>query len=370
LDGKTTAEICANISLPYTLIKKVEAIIETPSNPQMPDYLSNSKSTRLELNYNSISSQYNALYDGFTVYGIYRISIYAEKQDGQHIDIQSLTFFQNIGPDVYENDNRMSRSTVIVVNGSTRQHHNFHENSDEDWLKFYGISGKKYTIEFRSLEQNCRPKLQIFGPDILNGKGEYLISSVYDYEDRIGQVCLNVKENESGLYYLKITNTLEQGFGELSGYDIGVFVATGSISGFLGGYIVDQKSNQPIEGANIIVSGNSYVGNTDKVGAYYMAVDIDDYSQQQQVTLEAKCYESQTFSVDIKNLKTTRFDARLSLDFDTCGQVRLDDAIAVLQFLSGFPYVNNPHIKAMIENDNTIGINDVICIFLRLNHME
>jgi len=65
---------------------------------------------------------------------------------------EAITSTQKLCPDNYENDDRKSRAKVIIPNVSGGQHHTFHNSHDEDWIKFFAFSKKKYTIEFRNLE--------------------------------------------------------------------------------------------------------------------------------------------------------------------------------------------------------------------------
>jgi hypothetical protein len=301
---------------------------------------------------------------------------------------QKSCYFQNIAPDIYENDDRKSRAQTIIPNVSGGQHHTFHNSHDEDWIKFFAFSKKKYTIEFRNLEHECHPKLLVYGPEedelleqlrqFISGNKtqvdvkknepliETLIRPVYDNEEQIGQVCLTINENSSGIYFLKIINTQDNN-GKCSGYDINIFEAVGGISVNLSGYIFDDETDDPIEDATITVTGNENTQAKSKRDGRYLVHIISPVPNTNNVKVEATCYIPKTCTVSFEDLVTTGFDASLSFDNSTCRRIDISDAIIALQILTGFQHSIIIFSDTILGNIDKLGLNDVVRIFHQLN---
>ena len=70
---------------------------------------------------------------------------------------------QAIPPDAYEPDNSCSSGSWINVGDSQR--HNFHQENDIDWVRFYADSGKTYVLETRDLDLNADTVMDLYAPD-------------------------------------------------------------------------------------------------------------------------------------------------------------------------------------------------------------
>jgi len=66
-------------------------------------------------------------------------------------------------PDQYEPDDNCSQARWLYL--GTPQHHNFHDISDVDWLKFTVIRGATYAIETYYLESNADTVLELYAPN-------------------------------------------------------------------------------------------------------------------------------------------------------------------------------------------------------------
>jgi YVTN family beta-propeller protein len=65
----------------------------------------------------------------------------------------TVTFTVPIGcEDAYEPDDSRAEATTVVPPGTTR--HNFHDEGDTDWVRFWGYEGITYTIETRNLAES------------------------------------------------------------------------------------------------------------------------------------------------------------------------------------------------------------------------
>ncbi|TEU11381.1 MAG: hypothetical protein E3J21_23720 [Anaerolineales bacterium] len=65
----------------------------------------------------------------------------------------TVTFTVPIGcEDIYEPDDSRAEATTVTPPGTTR--HNFHDEGDTDWVRFWGYEGITYTIETRNLAES------------------------------------------------------------------------------------------------------------------------------------------------------------------------------------------------------------------------
>lgn len=79
----------------------------------------------------------------------------------------TLGVYAQITPDDYESDNEIQFSNLIEV-GSTGQNHNFHEEGDVDWVKFYAFSktptgsDNPYNIEVVNMSTSCDVVIKLY----------------------------------------------------------------------------------------------------------------------------------------------------------------------------------------------------------------
>jgi len=69
-----------------------------------------------------------------------------------------------LSTDAYEPDNICTQARPITANGSA-QTHNFHTESDVDWVKFTAIAGTWYEIRTENLDVNADTVLELYGSD-------------------------------------------------------------------------------------------------------------------------------------------------------------------------------------------------------------
>lgn len=160
-----------------------------------------------------------------------------------------------IEADEYEIDDMYSEANVIVINSETLQRHNFHDEGDEDWVKFYGVipegeSSFPYIIRVRNPGVNCNAVIELYEED-----GITLIDS-RDFSEEGEEEFLSFNCDEEGLYYVKIRNSNQDVFGEGTHYDLQI--DNGAASGplvLITGWIKDQISWEGIPGAFIRTDG-------------------------------------------------------------------------------------------------------------------
>lgn len=83
-----------------------------------------------------------------------------------HVDDNDLSDFANdfgrsgFVIDMYEPDNAYDEAGVVVVYDQKYQLHNFHQEEDEDWIKFFAIENEKYNIEVS--ENDCNLVFELY----------------------------------------------------------------------------------------------------------------------------------------------------------------------------------------------------------------
>jgi len=170
-------------------------------------------------------------------------------------------------PDDYEADDTPDQAGIIVLNDTRGpQRHNFHDAGDEDWIKFFGISGQVYTIEAKNLSANCDIVIELYGTD-----GTTSIATQDTNGDEQADEILDWLCPQEGVYYLRYKNYSSDFYGENTEYDLQVFRPHSCSVGTVTGTVTDGDSGEGIGHTQIRTDkGDSAISDAD--GAYTMAV--------------------------------------------------------------------------------------------------
>jgi len=153
-----------------------------------------------------------------------------------HTSVTQANGILNIEADSYEEDDASAQASVIFVNDVDPQSHNFHDIGDEDWVQFYGISGKTYKIKAGNLSVVCDAVIEVYngdssprpeGPQNNAGTGE---------DEFIDWTC-----PQDGIYYVRVSN-FNDNFGENVKYDLRVYHPVGGV-GTVVGRVKDISTN-------------------------------------------------------------------------------------------------------------------------------
>jgi hypothetical protein len=319
LYGDASATIWAEDVTTTGTIDKVWAVISPPA------YVSEYTDTELptiEL-VDDGNGHYEGTYDDFSVYGNYTIAVYAMDTDG-NVSLPKDTYvFQEIGPDIYEEDDTFTQARVIILDNETAQRHNFHDEGDEDWVKFYGIEGKTYTIEARNLGENCDIVIELY-----DNTGTNLLETQDTIGDPNAEEFLYWDCPADGVYYIMVKQYEYDPpvFGQDTGYDLTIYHPVAGFPGWLMGIIVNSLG-QGI-GDAIIKTGVSLQGAiTNDIGFYRMQLPSGIYT----ITASASGYDQKIATgVDIlaEGEATQNFVLYSLIDSDDDGL--LDDIEAIL----------------------------------------
>jgi hypothetical protein len=234
--GATSASFWARDVSGLNPIVRVWAVIvtpdERPANVPITDF------DTVDLTGPDQDGVYNGSYNNFSSVGLNRVLIYAEDEDGG-VSMPAQTTVYQAGPDGYEDDDSFSKASVIVLN-DVAQRHNFHDAGDEDLIRFFGISGEKYTIAAYNLGTNCDAIIKLYGTD-----GTTLIKSQDTIGDPHADEFLEWTCNKDGLYYAKVKD-YENGFGDGMDYDLKAYRPPAPLAGFVMGKVTDGVSGQAV----------------------------------------------------------------------------------------------------------------------------
>jgi len=183
LTGVSSSCITATV-IPSQLVDKVFGIINTPVKTK-----SYSESIpQFELTYNNNTGQFEGKYDGFDRYGDYIISIFARRKDDRSIsNVVTTKVIQTVGPDCYEDDDILSRASVIFFDNETKR--TFHSKDDVDWFMIYALEGEKYHFTYE-LDVDVNYNLVLYEQD-----GMTFLKD----DDFLGMLLWTA--SESGIYY-------------------------------------------------------------------------------------------------------------------------------------------------------------------------
>jgi len=237
-----------------------------------------------------------------------------------------LSCVNSSNADLYEYDDLLENARNIDINKFDCQHHNFHDKGDCDWVKFYGIEGKHYTIQVSNQEAKSNIQLELWASNDTNIDIKH--PSEIIKEKSIFFYC-----EKKGIYFVKTKNKDINIFGKNTGYDLKVFIPEGgNFTSMITGLITDACSGIPIVNACANVNfKNSFISNTK--GAYVLRHDETGIHT---VYAEATGYNN--FSENVFFEPISNFLE--PFDIKMYPVVSIKDAVVALQILAGISPVD------------------------------
>lgn len=236
---------------------------------------------------NDHDNQYNAIYDAFTYYGPYDISIYVKDHQEKIYSVNEFEFFKQTGPDIYEPDNNWTQASVIRLNNLSYQKRCFHmadtlnETDEKDYIKFYVLPDRTYVVSLNtSIKENSGEidvKMFVCGKQVTETNFT-----------ESGKLAW--KSSKSGLAVLKIKNNLTTP-DLLQAYDLKVDIQEFNENNRnLSGRVYDIYSQELITDAILISSiGASAISEPDIHPNYYL-YNLPSSSQPIHLTVYADGY--------------------------------------------------------------------------------
>ena len=212
----------------------------------------------IELQDTDHDGTYDGTYHGFKAEGTYTIitnaqtsqEIYSYVQGAMvtqiipsspvYTSVTQINGAHNIKADDYEEDDTYPQANVITLNDLDVQPHNFHDLGDVDWVKFYGLSGKKYIFKAGSVSVICNVVIELFDSDgITRLKGPW--NEVGNGEEEIMEwTC-----TRDDVYYVKLSNA-NATFGENCKYDLKLYRPIAPLVGFVTGIVKNAITRQAL----------------------------------------------------------------------------------------------------------------------------
>ena len=227
------------------------------------------------------------------------------------LTLLNLLFFAGhalaVDPDPYEPDNVFSEANVIVLYNDTPHQLNFHEHNfhvagDQDWVKFYGLSGISYSVKVSNLGVKCDAVVELYDTD-----GVTMVAGPQDngwagVDERLDWPC-----TKDGVYYAKVAQFDQSVFGDNTEYNLEVIYPDGPpFPGFLDGMVTDAVTKLPIPDV-LIKTDHNFSTMTDSDGIYSMVHRAGIYL----VIVQAAGYVAMDFSVEISEGGTVLHDIEL-----------------------------------------------------------
>ncbi len=355
-----------------------------------PDF---SESVVLELKDTGKDGIFKEVYE-FTLKGIYDIYISAEDAQGNISSPQITDVSTEPDEDDYEADNTFSKAKVIVLNEENPQKHNFYKAGDQDWVKFYGISGQTYVIEADNLSDLSDIVLGVYGAD-----GTSSLLPETDNGQTGADERLELTLSEDTLCYVNIYDKNSTS-GRNTEYQIQINLKYAPVSARFQGSAANAVSKAPL--GNVMIRTDQSVtalSDENADGNYTMYHPVSQsFSTAYTLTARFPGYEIFTISVftsescsggktcfktfavsDSTGQRTdpelVEWDGVIELvplkgDINGDGKADLADAVLGLQALAGIESekIRQDYVESHtdVNADNKIGMEDMLFILQKL----
>ncbi len=319
----------------------------------------------LELTFNAGTGRYEGSHAAWTSAGVYTIAVYARDAEGNISLPLTTTVTQTLGPDPYETDDTREQASVITLNASAPQSHNFHARGDEDWVRFYGVKDAIYEIKIANAGTRADTVIELY-----DGNGNLVADPVDDGGAGEGEL-LAWTAPQNGLYYARIRNFDPEVFGEQTGYELKIYRPIApDIIGIIQGVVISNMNQALITNAVILAGLGSALtqngGFTLLTGSGTTAVEV----------IAAGYLPLTVPNVDVMAGQATTLDLALTPagtdpqgekgNIDGTGGITMADLILALQVLAGHSpagirtaYADS---GADVNGDGRIGIEEVLYI--------
>jgi len=297
------------------------------------------------------------------------------------ICLTSLIFFpvsaSSGDRDGSEDDNTSEQAKVIVLNDVQPQDHTFHDAEDQDWVKFYGLSGQEYTITAAAgkLVSGCSIVLDLYDTD-----GTTLLKSVKTMFGEPARLDFWTCPAD-GIYYVNVRHESPESCDGNTEYDLTAFQDVGPVPVRFEGIVADAFSESPLEDVRIRTSYDVSALSLPDDGHYLMFHDTGDYNLTAAfagyLTFLARVIVAATETRDAASAKLMIVTESGSADWDgiirlipvKCdisgdGSITLADTIPGLRILVGTE--PSPVIRA-VSGDENIGLKEIIFILQELS---
>ena len=198
------------------------------------------------LSWNAVHERYETHYTGFNETGTYACTFFVQSDDEMislpYQTLVEVVYEAGTGPDSYEVDDTWLAATPFYV--GTIQPHTLHTDTDEDWVRFYGMSNGLYDIETAQGTNQIDTIITLYR-GLTNGTLEEVDQmDEYGYDQ---DEIMALDFPESGVYYVRVTST---NYIEAGSYQLTVAqVISGGEFDFLRVVAINNLTQGPINGS-------------------------------------------------------------------------------------------------------------------------
>jgi len=313
-------------------------------------------------------------------------------------------FVYAVEPDAYEQDNTFAQARVIILKDDNPQIHSFHEGGDQDWVKFYGLEGKKYEIRAGDKENkvgtDCDVVIELYDITGVNLVGRQNAGLEGEAETLTSEPL-----PADGIYYIKVYNDSQTSGGN-TGYELRLTLQNAPVSARFQGSTTDAISKAPLGNVMIKTEQNfdssfSALSDNGNYTMYHPISNVVSQNPSDAYDLTARLPGYEIFTIPVftsescsggkscfKTLSVSGGDGQRTdpeiIEWDgvieliplgdITGDHKIDlaDVISGLQVLTGTGKVRADYIKsgADISGDNKIGMEEVLHILHILQNQE
>jgi len=230
--------------------------------------------------------------------------------------------------DTYETDDRMEQARLIQISNLKTQHHNFHDEKDVDWVKFYALTYKYYVVEVSQTGINCDAAIEIY--DYTGNTVDSMNRNDEGEEESLTWEC-----KEEGIYFIKINSAT---FGEHMDYALSLSVPEGTAPAYITGWVRDEYTLNPLPNACVKLD-NSMAVIVNEGGAYCLPCEAGDHH----LTAEFNGYHVYSLEKYFEAFSTVEENINMVAEYT------LDDVIWGVKVLAGMSVDENSGIGRQIE---------------------
>ena len=281
-----------------------------------------------------------------------------------------LSVYLNNAMDAYENDDTFEQARIITSNAFVSQRHNFHQLGDADWVQFYGVADREYSIEIHSLGGRCDTVLELYDMD-----GSTLIKSKDDgeYGERefMRWTC-----QVSGTYYIKVSSFQSEIHGEDTEYSLRLYYPIATTPGSIY-IIVSDQNEQPMKNIHLcIIERDSLKKVYNDLIKDYKPFSMPLNQSLYSVIISKKGFHRIEKEIQILSSLPTVVKERMKKkcapgDIDGNGKVQLNDVNLAFQIFVGFVKPDACMLEsADFDDDGMVLLDDVKAVFIQLIGMR
>ncbi|KPA09884.1 conserved hypothetical protein, secreted [Candidatus Magnetomorum sp. HK-1] len=315
-----------------------------------------SSSEKLILKDSDSDCTYDGIFSKFSNEGPYSVRVYVMDIRGNVSDPYSGKIF--FVYDMFEPDDTYKQAQVITIDDNP-QKHNFQQEGDEDWLRFFGKKDQNYAVEAminENLIDMCNPVIEIYSAD-----GVSRLTGTENNESGQTNVALSWNCPEDGLYYVKVFNLNPDNYANYLKYSIRIHRSTAGVSAHIEGIISNSISNAPISDA-LVWTNSDATAISRPNGSFLIAQETTCPIE---IMVRAKGFspsKKTSQCLDEGDWLTMDFELEPIADINGDGSIDLSDVILILHILTQMDFTESGVIPFYSNEQSQVELEDLIYV--------